>query len=331
MIHASKRLISIVCLILLLTGCTQQEDSEDTSEPDEIREEVSVKHGGVYRYPLLNSPSTLDPAYLQDQFGAPIVRQVFEGLIQFDPYLAILPALAVTWQVENNSRTYRFFLRTDARFHNGHPVTAEDAIFSIRRLLRVNPAPTILPQLLKIEGAPAYRDRQSDVVRGLKRISDHEFTVTLVEPHVPFLTALGMYQAAIVPKLEIDKDEKKFGRSPVGSGPFRFVSWTADDSIQLERFSNYYAGDAFLDKMLYRIYPGDQIKRMMSDFRAGELEEMPVYGSLREELSEANSYQRHQRPSLSLLFYGIRNNHPLLKNAAFRRALSLAIDRKTLV
>lgn len=331
MIQASQRLISIACVILLLTGCTQQEDNKGTSERDETREQVSVKHGGVYRYPLLNNPSTLDPAYLQDQFGAPIVRQVFEGLVQFGPYLAILPALAVTWQVENNGRTYRFFLRPDAHFHNGHPVTVEDAIFSIRRLLRVNPPPSILPQLLKVDGAPPYRDRQSDVVRGLKRISDHEFTVTLVEPHVPFLTALGMYQAAIVPKLEIDKDEKEFGRSPVGSGPFRFISWSTDESIHLERFSNYYAGNAFLDKMQYRIYPGGQIERMLSDFRTGELEEMPVYGNIRQELSKGNDYQWHHRPSLSLLFYGIRNDHPLLKNAAFRRALSLAIDRKTLV
>ena len=117
----------------------------------------------------------------------------------------------------------------------------------------------------------------------------------------------------------------------MGSGPFQFISWSTDKSIQLERFSNYYAGDAFLDKMLYRIYPGDQIKRMLSDFRTGELEEMPVYGNIRQELSEGKSYQWHQRPSLSLLFYGIRIDHPLLKNAAFRRALSLAIDRETLV
>ncbi len=329
--HASLRLVSSMCVILLIAGCLQQEDAEDVAENKKAQEQNAIRHGGVYRYPLMNNPSTLDPAYLQDQFGAPIVRQVFEGLIQFDPYLAIRPALAVSWQVENNSRTYRFFLRTNARFHNGQPVTAEDAIFSIRRLLRVSPPPTILPQLLKIEGAVAYRNRRGDEVRGLKRFGDHEFTVTLVEPHVPFLTALGMYQAAIVPKLEIENNEKKFGRSPVGSGPFQFVSWSTDDSIQLERVSNYYGGDAFIDKILYRIYPGDQIERMLSDFRAGELEEIPVYGNIRQELTDGNSYQWHKRPSLSLLFYGIRNDHPLLKNAAFRRALSLAIDRETLV
>jgi ABC-type transport system substrate-binding protein len=323
--------MSSMCVILLLAGCIQQEDAEDASENKKVQEQDSVQRGGVYRYPLLNNPSTLDPVYLLDQYGVPIVRQLFEGLVQFGPYLTVLPALAQTWQVDNAGKTYRFFLRPDARFHNGHPVTAEDAIFSIRRLLRVKPPPTILPQLLKIEGAGAYRDRQSDVIPGLKRINDHEFTVTLIEPHVPFLTALGMYQAAIVPKLEIENSEKKFGRSPVGSGPFRFVSWTTDDSIQLDRFPNYHAGGAYLDKILYRIYPGVQIDRALSDFRTGRLEEMPVYGNIRQALSEGKDYQWFHRPSLSLLFYGIRIDHPVLKNAALRKALSLAIDRNKLV
>ena len=320
-----------MCVILLLAGCIQQEDAEDAVENQKIRQQDSVQRGGVYRYPLMNNPSTLDPVYLQDTYGAPVVSQLFEGLVQFGPYLTVLPALAETWQVDNAGRTYRFFLRPTARFHNGHPVTAEDAIFSIQRLLRVNPPPTILPQLLKIEDATEYHNQQIDSIRGLKRINDHEFTVTLIEPHVPFLTALGMYQAAIVPKSEIENNENKFGRSPVGSGPFRFVSWKTDESIQLDRFVDYYAGDAYLDRILYRIYPGAQIDRALSDFRTGVLEEMPVYGNIRQTLSEGQDYQWFHRPSLSLLFYGIRSDHPFLKNVALRRALSLAIDRDKLV
>jgi len=331
LIQASQRLISIACVILLLSGCIQQEDNKNTSALEKTRKQVSIQHGGVYRYPLMNNPSTLDPIYLQDQYGIPIVRQLFEGLVQFDPYLTVLPALARTWQVDNAGRTYRFILRSDARFHNGHPVTADDAMFSISRLLRVNPPSTILPQLLKIEGADAYRNQLSNEVRGLKRINTHEFTVTLIEPHVPFLTAMGMYQAAIVPKLEVENDEKKFGRSPVGSGPFRFIFWKTDDSIQLDRFRDYHAGDAYLDKILYRIYPGVKIERALADFRTGSLEEMPVYGNIRQELSEGQDYQWFHRPSLSLLFYGIRNDNPVLKNASLRRALSLAIDREKLV
>ena len=331
LIQACLQLVSSMCVILLLAGCIQQEDAEDAAENQKAQEKGSVQRGGVYRYPLMNNPSTLDPVYLQDTYGAPVVRQLFEGLVQFGPYLTVLPALAETWQVDNAGRTYRFFLRPDARFHNGYPVTSDDAIFSIRRLLRVNPAPTILPQLLKIEDAPEYHNQQIDSIRGLKRINDHEFTVTLIESHVPFLTALGMYQAAIVPKSEIENNENKFGHAPVGSGPFRFVSWKTDESIQLDRFPNYYAGDAYLDRILYRIYPGAQIDRVLSDFRTGVLEEMPVYGNIRQTLSEGQDYQWFHRPSLSLLFYGIRSDHPVLKNVALRRALSLAIDRDDLV
>ena len=330
LIPAFLRIVSSICIMLLLAGCTQQEDAEEAAENKKARQQDAAQPGGVYRYPLMNNPSTLDPVYLQDEYGAPVVRQLFEGLVQFGPYLTVLPALAQTWQVDNAGRTYRFFLRPDARFHNGHRVTADDAIFSIQRLLRVNPPPIILPQLLKIEGAPAYRNQQNDELRGLKRINDHEFTVTLIEPHVPFLTALGMYQAAIVPKSEVESDEKKFGRDPVGSGPFRFVSWKTDESKELDRFVDYYAGDAYLDQILYRIYPGVQIERALSDFRTGGLEELPVYGNIRQALSEGKDYQWFHRPSLGLHFYGIRSDHPVLKNPALRKALSKAIDRRTL-
>jgi ABC-type transport system substrate-binding protein len=329
-ITAFLRLVSSFCIILLFAGCTQQEDAQDATENQIARQQDAVQRGGVYRYPLMNNPSTLDPIYLQDLYGVPVVRQLFEGLVQFGPFLTVLPGLAETWQVENNGRTYRFFLRPGARFHNGHVVTADDAIFSICRLVRVDPAPTILPQLLKIDGATAYRNRLNDAIRGLKHISDHEFTVTLIEPHVPFLTALGMYQAAIVPKLEVENNEEKFGRAPVGSGPFRFVTWTTDESIQLERFANYYAGNAYLAKILYRIYPGVNIDRALSDFRTGGLEELPVYGNIRQVLSERKDFQWFHRPSLGLHFYGIRSDHPVLKDAALRKALSLAIDRITL-
>ena len=128
LIQASLRLVSCICVLLLLAGCIQQEDAEDAAQNQKARQQDAVQPGGVYRYPLMNNPSTLDPVYLQDEYGAPVVRQLFEGLVQFGPYLTVLPALAQTWQVDNAGRTYRFFLRPDARFHNGHPVTAEDAI-----------------------------------------------------------------------------------------------------------------------------------------------------------------------------------------------------------
>jgi len=319
-------LISIVFWgLLLLPVHAGQEGKKESLSVDPSR------FGGTYRVPLMGNPSTLDPAYVQDQFGVAVVQKIFDGLVQFDPYLMVLPALAETWQVKENGKVYQFVLRKDALFHNGHPVTVEDVIFSISRLLRVNPPPDILPHLLKINGAQEYKNHESDRIEGLEPVDDHVLCVRLKEPHTPFLTALGMYQAKIVPKSEISRLGDKFGKNPVGSGPFRFVAWEPDKLIRLKRFPGYYAGAAFLDNIHYRIYPGVGYEQIVAEFRKGDLEEMPVYGNIRQELSVGKGLQWFHRPSLSLLFYGMNCNHPFLKNLELRKALSVAIDREKLV
>lgn len=319
-------LICVISLgLVLFPGYAKQEVKKEGQSLDPLR------YGGTYRVPLMNNPTTLDPAYVQDRYGMAVIQQLFDGLVRFDPYLMVLPALAETWQVEDQGKVYRFVLRENARFHNGRPVTVEDVIFSISRLLRVDPSPAILPHLLKIRGAQEYRNHKSDRIEGLEPINDRVFLVRLIEPHVPFLTALGMSYAKIVPGKEVTRQKGQFFQNPVGSGPFRFVSWEANKLIRLKRFSEYYAGNAFLDEIVYRIYPGVGYEQVVADFRKGDLEEMPVYGNIRQEISTEKKIQWFHRPSLSLLFYGMNCNHPFLKNPELRKALSMAIDRQKLV
>jgi ABC-type transport system substrate-binding protein len=80
--------------------------------------------------------------------------------------------------------------------------------------------------------------------------------VELDEPHAPFLTALGMYQAKIVPEAEVIRLGDEFGRNPVGSGPFRFDSWQTDTRITLARNPDYFGAPSYLDEVEYIIYPG---------------------------------------------------------------------------
>lgn len=315
---------------LIISSCDQPE--KKTGKTNETRPtEEQVTRGGIYRAPLLNNPATLDPAYVQDQYGTAVVQQLFDGLVRFDPYLLVLPALAETWQVEENGKNYRFVLQKEARFHNGDLVTAEDVVFSLSRLLRIDPSPATLPHLLKISGAKAYRDHQIETVEGLQAVDERVVLVRLEEPHAPFLTALGMYQAKIVPKAEVIRLGDEFGRNPVGSGPFRFVSWETDKRIQLARFSEYFGGTAFLDGVDYMIYPGVEIDHILADFRSGKLDEMLVLGTTRQELSEQDDLQWFHRPALSLMFYGLRVDQPPLDNPDFRRKLSTAIDREKLI
>ena len=314
--------------LVILSGCTNPEEKEiiqkSASEPIPVL-------GGIYRAPLWNNPATLDPAYVQDNYGEAIIHQIFDGLVRFDAYLSVLPGLAETWQVKEGGKVYRFTLRKNARFHNLDPVTSKDVIFSFNRLLRAEPAPAVLPHLLKIVGAKDYRAGTRENVTGLDIESDTVFKVRLEESHVPFLTALGMYQAAIVPQKEVIRMGDDFEKHPVGTGPFRFVSWDEGKSVRLKRFKDYYAGPAYLDEIHYKIYPGGQDPIVLADFQNGNLEETAVYGDVRKKLEDTKKLQWFHRPSLSLFFYGLNVKHPNLANPDLRKALSIVVDRTTFV
>ena len=305
----------------VMAGCSGPEEPEST---------VPV-HGGIYRMPLWNNPATLDPARVKDQYGVAVVRQLFDGLVRFDSYLTVLPALARTWQVEADGHLYRFSLRRSARFHNGEPVTAADVVFSISRLLRLDPPPDILPHLMKIVGAEAFRNRDRDRVEGLTVVDPHTVEIRLTEPHMPFLTALGMYQAAVLPQKSVQDPDSGYAGHPVGTGPFRFVKWEPDRFIDLERFDGYFGEAALLDGIHFKIYAGGQDPAVLADFQQRKIDEMAVYGDVREKLADQADVQWFHRPSLSLFFYGMNCTHPHLKDPALRKALSAAIDRTAFV
>jgi ABC-type transport system substrate-binding protein len=289
------------------------------------------RSGGIYHIPLLNEPPTLDPAFVGDAYGVPVVHQIFDGLVQFSPELFIIPALAQNWQVGENGRLYLFALRPQARFHNGRPVTSRDVIFSLSRLIRVTPPPSILPHLLKIKGAQDYREGRSERVIGLQAEGDHLVAVRLDEPYTPFLTALGMYQAKIIPAEEVLSSEERFSRNPIGSGPFQLASWDTNRSIRLHKFADYYDGAPYLEELQFVIYPGGNLEQVLSDFQSGKLEEMHAYWQFRHQLLENKKVRWVHRPSLSLLFYGINNQHPILRNVELRKALAMAIDRQKIL
>ncbi len=314
--------VLLIAFVLLL-GRGQQTWPSESASPEPRSPE------NVYRAPLLNNPRTLDPARVQDIYGALVVHQLFDGLVQFSRDLFVIPALAETWRVEDQGRTYRFSLRRNAKFHNGRAITAEDVVFSLSRLFRVRPAPTILPYLLVISGARDYVEEKASEVVGLQAVDEQTLVIRLEKPYVPFLVALGMYHTAIVPREAASEDD--FASSPIGSGPFKLVAWEENVRISLERYSDYYGGPSSLDGITFVIYPGIGIEGALKDFQAGKLEEMPVYPQFRSTLKEVTQLQWLHRPALGIQFYGFNVTHPHLRDSHLRAALAHAIDRPRII
>jgi len=323
--------IICLCFLMSFTGCSEEKNDPNSTTQQKETPLARIHTGGIYRLPLDITPTTFDPPRIEDYFGVSVANQVFDGLVQYGPYLNILPAVAEDWKIEDNGKTLRFYLRKDVTFHDNTPVTARDAAFSIRRLFRIEPAPSILPHFLYIKGSQPYREGTTDSIEGVTVVNDHELLLHLDEPYAPLLRALAMYQAVIVPEHIISGKSLAFSQSPVGCGPFKFINWQPDQMIRLERFPDYYSGASYFDAIEYHIYPGAQRDRVLADFQKGRLDEMPVFGSARQELAQTENLHWVHRPSLSLLFYGINMDHSLLKDPRLRKALSLAVNRQELV
>ena len=129
----SKRFFIFLCFHFFILGFL-------LSFPDKIFPEGKTKSevptiGGIYRKPLEFKPRTLDPALATDIYSVSVLQQVFDGLVQFDRNLNIIPATAKSWKVSQDGLTYTFYLREGVKFHNGREATADDFIYSFTRII----------------------------------------------------------------------------------------------------------------------------------------------------------------------------------------------------
>ena len=320
-----KRFFLLFAMCVILTIACQQEPSD---KPESVQ--PSPRLGGIYRAALPFRPKLLDPAFSTDIYSVTLMQQIFDGLVQFDRNLNVIPALATTWKVSSDGLKYTFRLRQDASFHNGRVVTANDFVYSFTRILDPEEESSALSLFEKVKGAVIYRSGKSKEIIGLKALDAHTLQITLEEPFAPFLAVLAMKYSKAVPREEVERWGKNFGYHPVGTGPFRLESFEPD-RIVLSANQDYYEGPPYVDKVVYSVYPGAQNEKMAEEFLTGLLEEVPVYAEVREQLSGKSTYKLLRKPTLSLLFYGMNCQIEPLTNPMVRQAINYAINKKQIV
>jgi oligopeptide transport system substrate-binding protein len=289
--------------------------------------EIPIK-GGVYRRPLEFSPKTLDPALSIDMYAVTVIQQVFDGLVQFDKGLNIIPAVAKSWKISSDGLTYIFFLREGVKFHNGREVTADDFVYSMTRIVDLktkSPAASLLDRVL---GFKEFQEGKANHVRGLNAAGKYIFEIKLSEPYSPFLSILGMNKFKVLPKEEVEKSGVDFGKSPVGTGPFKFVSMKEGEEIVLEANHNYFEGRPSLDKIAFIIFHGSPREKIFSRFKERELEDSPIPFKEVEDVTKSKQYIFLQKPTLSLRFYGLNTQIDPLKIEKVRRAINFAVPKE---
>jgi peptide/nickel transport system substrate-binding protein/oligopeptide transport system substrate-binding protein len=280
------------------------------------------------------NPITLDPALVTDAYGGTIVRQIFDGLVQFDANLKPIPALAEFWEASRDGRTWTFALRQGVKFHNGREVTAQDIVYSFTRLLNSTKPLPVAEIFQHIQGAKEFREGSAPSVRGLQAQDRYTLRMVLAEPLAPLLIVLGLANAAVVPQEEVEKPGGDFGHAPVGTGPFKFVRWQPNQEIVLAANDHYYGGRPFLDAVVFKIMVGTKLEEIFAEFLKGNLEETIIpSGKLAEVRGNLHyrQYQHFHKPTLSLLYLGFNTQMKPFDDRRVRQAFNYAVDKKVIV
>jgi peptide/nickel transport system substrate-binding protein len=208
---------------------------------------------GVMRIGIGTSLSRLDP--LMTTLGDEYIYDnlVFNGLTRMAENLTTQPDLATAWEFTPDLKTWTFHLRQDVKFHDGAPMTAADVLATFHRLL--DPA----------QNAPSRSNY--DMIAGMTAPDDHTVVFTLSQPYGGLADIMTDRQVKIVPRDKI----AQLPTQPIGTGPFKFVSYTPGDRLVLTKNDAYFEpGLPKLAGVELRIIP--EMSAKIAALQSGELD-----------------------------------------------------------
>jgi peptide/nickel transport system substrate-binding protein len=294
-----------------------------------------------------------------------------EGLVTFDKDNKIIPVLAKDWTISPDGKVYTFNIKTGIKFTDdacftasggkGRTVTAADFKYCIERVN--NPAAKTRGLWVfrdKVKGAPEYVEARSGgktgegvpEITGVKAANDSTLTIELIEPFAPFLSLMTMSYAYVYPREAVEHYKEGFSQHPVGTGPFKFVKWDADQEMLFEKNAEYWGKDnagtplPYLDGVKFTFTQSSETEFL--DFVNGKYDyhepSSETYDQLVDEsgnLLDAGSknYTMVRQPWLNTVYFIMTQtdkfagskNSPFINNLKLRQALNYGVDREKIV
>ncbi|MER8430421.1 peptide ABC transporter substrate-binding protein [Mesorhizobium caraganae] len=284
----------------------------------------------VYNRGSAAEAETVDPHKTSTVYEADIIRDLFQGLVMHDQKTNLIPGAAESWTVSDDGTVYTFKLRKDGLWSDGSPVTADDFVYSFRRLEDPATAAEYASMLYPVKNAEEVNTKKGKPEDlGVKAIDANTLEVTLKAPTPYFLEMLTHQATYPVNKASIDKlgaDWIKAGKL-VSNGAYTLAEWIPNDHMKLVKNPKFW--DAATVKMdVVNYIPTEDRSSAMKRFEAGELDS---YGDLpTEQLADLKTKfgdQVRVGPYLGTYYYAIKTDKAPWDNVELRNAISMAIDR----
>lgn len=324
-----KIFLQLLCIIsiVFLAGCGESRMEEE----------------GVLRLGNGGEPRDLDPHTVTGVPAVTIISALMEGLVTFHPETDEIPfpGVAERWEVSEDRLQWTFYLREDARWSNGDPVTAEDFVYGWRRVLLPGLANEYADWMYIVDGAEAFHTGQTDDPEsiGVKADGPHKLVVRLKQPVADFLSVLLNHTFLPVHRATIEAhggpERRASGwtrpESYVGNGAFRLVKWEPNSVIRVEP-NPYYWDAEVVQLRAIEFYPIEDENTEMRAFESGQLHKTSsVPASMRSHYAAKYPERIRFDPYAGVYYLKLNTVRGPLQDVRVREALSLAIDRKQLV
>lgn len=335
-----KRIIALfIATVLLISGCTTPQTTPTATQALETQPQTTATTepqatatqtpegpvvGGTVTRALTSEPTSLDPIGPVGSGQNVIFPFLYDTLVYRQADNTYQPYLAESWIASEDGLTYEFKLKPGILFHDGTPLNAEAVKYTFDRLMEL--------------GAKSPLAGGFATVASIDVVDDLTVSFKFSEPSSIFLSTLSNPYAGIISPTAAEAEGENFGQKPVGSGPFKFDTWTAGESITLVRNPDYAWGPSilenqkapYLEKLVFKVIPDPSMQ--VTAFQSGEADILFVNsaGQLAQ-LKEDPNATLLEATLNSLVYLGFNCQKPPFDNPLVRQAVAHAIDKQEVV
>ncbi|SFA89248.1 peptide/nickel transport system substrate-binding protein [Lentibacillus halodurans] len=333
-------MVLLLAFMLLFAACSGGEDTGATDESDgdsggEAETESGSDGEDVLVFARGGDSESLDPGSTTDGESSRVTKQVLESLLDFDKEsFDVVPGLAHDWDVSDDGLNYTFYLEEGVTFHDGTDFNAEAVKTNFERWSDPEHEYAFTDEgyVYSMYGTMfgGYKGDESHVIEEINVVNDHEIEFILKQPLGYFLQNMAMTYFPITSPAALEEYGPEINENPVGTGPFKFESWSKDDSIVLSKFEDYRIDDQpKVDSVVFEVIP-DNAARLIA-LQSGEVDIMD--GLNPDDAATVDAEQGldlFTRDENNVGYVGLNTQKEPLDQVEVRRAINHAIDRQAI-
>ncbi|UBH23020.1 ABC transporter substrate-binding protein [Macrococcus armenti] len=337
--------VLMLALVLVLAACGGGKKTEDTGKTGAKsgKTEKSDAKGGTLNVALDAAPEgNFQSIFAGSEVDSRVISYFNDGLVDYDDELEMKPYL-LSWKDKGDGKTYEFKLKKGVKWHDGNELTINDWIFTLETLADKDYDGPRYTGVQDVQGAQAKHEGKADKVSGIKKIDDYTAEITFEKKKVNNLLNLWT-SAPISEKVFKDIPVKDMAKSaevrknPIGIGPFKVKKIVDGESVEFEKFKDYWQGEPKLDKINLRVVEQTSLVQALE---SGEVDMASVTAPIAKEVKESGNekLQVLESPSVSYMIIGfvlndfdkkalkIGKERPKYQDLKLRKAMAHAINR----